>query len=373
MHSHSPLTVFRICAFLAWMGAGLPLTAGNGQSNWPASNREADGVLWFWGTGLLIGEVLDGDGQWAREGEVIFRHQARPTWFRGAAPHRGFVEAAEAGPALARAMDISPGLHLEAAVHPHPARPLEGIFFWLGTFGDETIWQLRLAGNHLWIDRPGEDSLRVASMALSEPAHVALTLTNGSAELWIDGEPAAVSAINALPAFADPWDVIAVFGGAPGAENPFNGALEYLLIGTRRHATAENARAWRSAHAARTPPKTLTVSATLTAHAREPREEELSEYGSALLGTVWTLLEAVPDGPAAGGELLIWQPYVLNSRVYPETRPAAPGSIQTLILSPVDDQPQLEGIQQLMDGLDADQLILLPEFYLLGEQTLSGD
>ena len=358
---------FRLNAapILAALLAAFPYPATPAGPAWPATNSEADGVLWYWGTQTLTGEIVDADGHWAREGEAILRHQARTNWFHGVSPRKGFLEAADTGPALARAMESSPALYLEAAIHPPPGQPAQGVLFWLGTFEDALIWQLRLQENRLWIDRPDTPPLALADLSISDPAHFAFAVSAETASIWINGERVHQSEAAGLPVFDDPWDVIAVFGGAPDAPLPFNGSLEYLLLGTQSKTAAQHAQAWQTAHASRNPPEIFTLRATLTAHATEPREEDLSEYGNALLGTVWTVQAPLGDELQAGDSLFAWHAYVLNSRVYPDTRPPEPGSSHTLTLSRVQDQPQLEGIQQLIDNLDPDQLLLLPDFYLL--------
>lgn len=130
------------------------------------------------------------------------------------------------------------------------------------------------------------------------------------------------------------------------------------------HAVEKHAAAWSAAHSARTPPETRTVTATLHAHALEPKTENLSEYGEALLATVWTLDEPLGDDLAAGDRFFAWHWYVLDTRVFPETRPPEVGTRQTLTLSPADGQPQLEGIQQIVEGIDPDDLLMLPDFFL---------
>jgi hypothetical protein len=335
-------------------------------AQWPASNSEADGILWFWGTHNLTGEIVDENGDWAREGEAILRHQARATWFQGVSPRRGYVEAADTGSALARTMESQPNLYLEAALHPYrDSEPLQGILFWMGTFGDDLIWQLRLKDNRLWIDRPEHDPVPVADLEITTPTHLAFAMNGENAQVWINGALHSETPATAPPEVEDPWDVITVFGGAPGSNLPMNGSLEYLVIGTRAETAEAHATAWREAFEARTAPETHTVRATLTAHAREPREEDLSEYGNALLGMVWTLNEPLPDELKAGETFFAWHWYVLNSRVYPDSRPPEPGTVHTLVLSPANKQPHLNGVQQLIDDLDPDDLLLLKDFYLV--------
>lgn len=332
---------------------------------WPASNSEADGTLWFWGSQTLTGEIVDADGNWARLGEALFRGEARATWFRGGAPYKGSIEAADVGPALARSQESTPGLHVEAALHPALDGENQGILFWLGTFEDDLIWQVLLREHALWIERPDTPPLRIADLTLNEPIHFALTLSSHNTTVWLNGKKHAALEAAALPVFDDPWDVVAAFGGAPKAVNGWTGALEYLLIGTRPHAVAQHAALWKTMHDSRTPPEFRSVTATLTAHAREAKEEDLSEYGNVLMGMVWTLNEGQTEDLPANDSFFTWHFYALDSQIPATSRPPAIGSTRTFIMSPAQKHPQLEGIQQLVEDIDPDQLLLLPDYYLL--------
>lgn len=332
---------------------------------WPASNSEADGVLWFWGHQNLTGEITDAEGNWARQGEAIFRGGARATWFHGVSPHNGYVEAADVGPALARSLESTPRIHLEAALHPPIKAGEPVVLFWLGTYEHSPIWQWMFRDGALWIERPDQDPVRMTELKLSAPSHLAVTLTKEKATVWLNGRKHAEMEAALLPAFEDPWDVIAAFGGAPDSNTAWTGGLEYLLIGTRPDAVDRHADAWRAAHRARTTPDTHSVTAILSAHAREVDENDLSDYSNSLLGSVWILKEGNVENLSEGDSFFTWHWYSLNSGLLPHNRPPPVGTTRSFRISPAEQQPQIEGIQQVIDGLDPGKTLLLPEYYIL--------
>lgn len=334
------------------------------EAVWPASNSESEGVLWYWGTQDLTGEVVDADGGWVRQGEALFRHAARPTWFGGVSPHKGFVEAADVGPAIARALEAKPRFHLEAVVYPASDGSRPDPLFWLGTYDGDLIWQVRVREGALWIEGADREPLRVGAFKLEAPTHFALTLEDQELVVHLNGEKEVTRKAEALPTFEDPWDVIAAFGGSPNMEKAWTGALEYLWIGTDPKAVSRHAEAWNAAQRKRTPPKTHRVTAKLVAHADELDEDDLSEYGDVLMGMIWNIQDGEAGEAAGGDSIFTWHFYALDGGIPEPSRPPKVGATRRLVISPASKHPQLEGIQQFVEGLDPETYLLLPEFFI---------
>lgn len=356
--SHYFPRIFAVSVFLLFTKS-LMADAGG----WPRHVKESEGVLWFWGDQKSDADILDDAGESVRKSEGLLRGNARFTWYFGVSPSGGYLEAVDAGPVLARSLMATPSLHVELALHPPREGAAQGLLVWIGDFGDEVTWQLGIREGRLFVQQAGGEPADLGPAPLPEPRHLAVTLTEQRISVqWDGGEPAQHD-LNRLPVIPDEWDVVFSFGGAPASEESWTGELEALYVSARGGTAAEHARLWNQKHAVRTSPPVLDILAEVSTPAASPEDDSILEYDSTLMATVWTLKEGEIPGVAEGERFLSWHWYSLDRQVYQAPLPA--GAVRRLRLSPAELQPQLEGIQKLSDPLDADDLLLLPELYLL--------
>ncbi|MCC5850866.1 MAG: hypothetical protein JJU29_22485 [Verrucomicrobia bacterium] len=336
-------------------------------AGWPRQTKASEGVLWYWQNAKTEAMILDQDGETLRKVEGLLRGNAQPTWFWGVSPTGGYLEALDAGPALARSLARSlaetPSLHLEWALHPPREGAAQGLLAWIGDFGDEMTWQLHVRESRLVLQRVGEEEIDLGEALFPAPRHLAVSLTGEQIRVQWDGGDPVVHAGNRLPVIPDEWDVVFTFGGAPASDHSWTGALEGLYVSTRSDTAAAHARDWKEQRDTRKPPPVFDILAEVSTPAAEPENDAILEYDSILMATVWTLKEGVLPGVEIGGKFLTWHWYSLDRQVYKP--PPASDEVRRLALSSADLHPQLEGVQKLSDPLEADDLLLLPELYLL--------
>lgn len=347
-------------------GSFIPLLAyaEEKSTEWPFTRIQEEGLFWFWGHRDLTGEIIDAEGNWLREGELERRETARLTWFLGAEPAGGFLEAIDLGPALAQHLEEVSNLIFEMVLHPPRHDSPVGTLVWIGTFGEDLIWRIFVDEGQLMLETPSQGAQSLAETAWSEPVHLTVQVETEQVRGSINGVEAFSVALAGMPQFPDPWDAMVTFGGEPGEAPSWNGAMEYLAARHGDFSPRDGFAAWQEAHSRRESPESLTVVAELVQSAREPDRADLSEYGEGILAMVWQVAESAHEVLPAGDEILTWHWYFLDRAVIEEARPPAAGTRQTLRLTTWEANPQLLEVQQMDTDLEPDQLILLPQFFL---------
>lgn len=370
MHTYViPVLALGLLGYLG--GTSSLLSQESPSEDWPFTNRADEGMIWYWGNANLHGEIVDADGNWLREGDLVRREESRLNWFLGAQPATGYLEAIDLGPTLAQHLGETPHLIWEMVVHPPAQGVAEGTLIAAQTYSDDPIWRLFVHDQTLAAEQADGIQIAIAELDLSQPRHLNLVLTESGADLWVDGEHTATLSAELLPVFPDPWDAMVSFGGSPGEHLSWTGAMEYLAV---RHTFSQpeaGFAAWQKAVGKRSEPPRGKVQAKLVQSAREPNPAEISEYGEGILAMAWVVLESEYAGLNPDDQILTWHWYFLDRMVLPEAAAPEPGSIRSLQISDWESNPQLQGVQQIDTDLEPDQLILLPQFFLAESEEIN--
>ncbi|MCC5849527.1 MAG: hypothetical protein JJU29_15710 [Verrucomicrobia bacterium] len=355
----------------------LPAFAEDADASWPHSRQEDQGMLWFWGNRNHTGTVVDAEDNWVRDGEGIPRRGARHAWFGGIEPHDGFLEAADTGPALAQALETGRQFHVEMALHPPMDGQAAGTLFWLGTFELESLWFVGIENGRLMLVRPGKDNgeerLDIMPLAPNAPLHLGLSFTENSVEVWVNGKRESKLEADILPEIEDPWDLIAGFGGGDPELAGWRGSMENLALYYVAPSFEVSATAWRKAMDARTPPEWIRIEAELVTEGTAPDAEQMTDYGQALLGRIWKPVnpEAAPEALREG--FFTWQWLYLDNRFLDTAQSLTPGDRVNLIIGRADTQPQLNDVQQIIQGLDPLDFIQMEEYFIQDAAPVSGE
>ncbi|MCC5788686.1 MAG: hypothetical protein JJT75_03555 [Opitutales bacterium] len=331
--------------------------------DWPFGQGEAEGILWFWENQTETYEILDEEGNWARDGEALLRENARLNRHFGAETYGGFIEAPDLGPAVAESLADYPDLIVEMGLYPEEELNSQGVLFWLGTYSNDRIMKLAIEEGGLAIHLPGKKITFSESFAPKEPHHLILHVGADEVHWWVDGERQGSVSAKALPRIEDPWDVLVAFGGIPEKEASWQGAMDFLAVRRKLHEPQEVYASWQKALVDRSEIERVVVEARLVQAAEEPNPSEISEYGEGIFATIWEVSQVIEGDLSAGDRILAWNWYILDRMVIAEGRPPEVGEKKILRLSSFDTNPQVKEVQQIDAGLDPVDLLDLPEYF----------
>ncbi|MCH8474285.1 MAG: hypothetical protein LAT55_03550 [Opitutales bacterium] len=341
----------------------LPVSSFAHDGDWPFGAGEADGILWFWENQTETHEILDEEGNWARDAEALLRENARLNRHFGAETHGGFLEAPDLGPGVAESLSDHPELIIELALYPEEDVDPEGTLFWMGTYANEDLLKLALDEEGLAIHLPDQKVDLSESFTPRESHHLIVHMGADEVRWWLDGEQQEPIAAAALPEIDDPWDVLVTFGGIPEQEASWQGAMDFLAVRRELHDPEEVYSAWQRVLRDRSAIERVVVEARLVQAAEEPKPSEISEYGEGIFASVWEISRVLEGDLSAGDRILAWNWYILDRMVIAEGRPPEVGAKKILRLSPFEENPQVQEIQQIDAGLDPVDLLDLPGFF----------
>jgi hypothetical protein len=177
----------------------------------------------------------------------------------------------------------------------------------------------------------------------SRPHHLAFAFSPGRLAAYLDGAPAGAAVV---PGDFFHWrDGALVFGGEPGGDGRFRGALSHVAIHARELGAEEIGVAARAALAAlEAGPEVpfLEVDAKLLARSRIPTLEEISPYRQALAVEEWEIRKR-RAGADVEGRIRVARWMLFDGRPTPES--AVPiGELARLRVEPHAAQPQLESV-----------------------------
>lgn len=357
-----------VCALLISTLFPLSSTVARGGGNengaWPPTRKDNEGMIWYWSGRNHGGIVVDADDNWVRDGQGLPRRGARHAWFGGIEPHDGFLEAADAAPALAEVLENTRQFHVEMSLLPPMDGPAAGTLFWMGNFEMETLWVLRLHDDGMLRAHHGEAVRDLLPLKADNPVHLGFSFDEKETVVWINGRSTLRLEENILPEIEDRWDLIVGFGGGAPNLQGWRGAMEHLALYAAPTNFEANEIAWRDKIAARTPPEWIEVEAELVAEATRPDPDQMTDYGEALLGRIWRPVDPaqVPENMRAG--FFTWQWLYLDNQFLETAAQREPGTRKALVVSLADKHPQLEEIQQVIEGLDPMDFLEMESFFL---------
>ncbi|MFN2350923.1 MAG: LamG-like jellyroll fold domain-containing protein, partial [Kiritimatiellia bacterium] len=245
----------------------------------------------------------------------------------------------------APAIDPARAFTLEAMVHPPAATADNALIMAFasreglqgGLFEEEGQWFWRLGDRHT--------AGQLLGPAPSDPAHVALAYSNGTAQYYLDGD--LIKAFEtSMPTAGRGLQIL--FGGQPEPpEMDWSGRLENIALYDRAldaRTIGIHHRLLRETIAARTAPEPISVRARLLTASAIPAPEDIAPYRRGLVANEYVVIE----GPYKNRRFLGAHWVILDGQVLPDAA-RRPGVEYDMLVDPFEERPELRGDRLTMD------------------------
>lgn len=345
--------------------AGLMLFSGKASADtWPPVPYADRGMVWYWANQTEGGFLETSSGDWVRDCEVRFRYGARPNWYTGVDLREGGLEAYDVGEVLGRQVLATQKLILEMGLSPGDGRR-DGVLFQWGN--PETTWvRVWVEDGRLWMVSADGDPLALGAFALKDPTYLAIEIEADRINWSKNGiaQPQQMWGGMALPTTEGGFDgAIVIFGSDFTGNESWRGDMDHIAIRVQPGDVSDAVGVWKQSLEVRNPPSVFQKDVVLVEASGLPDPEDLMDYDESIMALIWEVVGEEDD--LKGERILTWHWYQLDRDILKHAAPPPLGTPAKLQLSPAESQPQIQGVQMIHIGLDPDDFILYPEYFIL--------